>query len=114
MVFSVVIALLFALPLLAQDAGAEAGRSTLQSLLIIPIMLLAMYFLVIRPNKNEEKKRKEMITNLKKGDPVVTSSGLHGKVVEFRDNNETVVLNIGSDTQVVFEVSAILRKKAEK
>ncbi len=97
--------------ILAQEAGGDGLRSNLQSLMIIPIMLIAMYFLVIRPNRNEEKKRKEMITALKKGDGVVTSSGLHGKVVEFKDNNETVVLNIGNETNVTFETSAILRKK---
>jgi len=97
--------------ILAQEAGAG---SSIQSLLIIPIMLVAMYFLVIRPNRNEEKKRKEMISGLKRGDQVITTSGIHAKVVEFKENNELVVLNIGSDTQVTFDTSSILRKKAEK
>ncbi|MBL0956211.1 MAG: preprotein translocase subunit YajC [Leptospira sp.] len=95
--------------ILAQEEGA---KSSLQSLIIIPIMLVAMYFLVILPNKKEEKKRKEMITNLQKGDTVVTSSGLHGKIVEFKDNNETVVLNVAANTNVTFDTSAILKKKA--
>ncbi|TGN20064.1 preprotein translocase subunit YajC [Leptospira idonii] len=94
--------------ILAQEN--EAG-SPLQTFLFIPIILVAMYFLVILPNKREEKKRKEMITNLQKGDSVVTNSGLHGKVVEFKDNNETVVLSIGANTNVTFETSAILKKK---
>lgn len=75
-------------------------------------MLVAMYFLVILPNKKEEKKRKEMITNLQKGDNVVTNSGLHGKIVEFKDNNETVVLSVAANTNITFETSAILKKKA--
>ncbi|MCW7511701.1 preprotein translocase subunit YajC [Leptospira levettii] len=95
--------------ILAQEEGA---KSSLQSLIIIPIMLVAMYFLVILPNKKEERKRKEMITNLQKGDTVVTSSGLHGKIVEFKDNNETVVLNVAANTNVTFDTSAILKKKA--
>ncbi|MCZ8341882.1 MAG: preprotein translocase subunit YajC [Leptospira sp.] len=95
--------------ILAQEDGA---KSSFQSLLIIPIMLVAMYFLVILPNKKEEKKRREMITNLQKGDTVVTNSGIHGKVVEFKDNNETVVLAVSANTNVTFETSAILKKKA--
>ncbi|MCW7481499.1 preprotein translocase subunit YajC [Leptospira kanakyensis] len=94
--------------ILAQEEGA---KSSLQSLIIIPIMLVAMYFLVILPNKKEEKKRKEMITNLQKGDNVVTNSGLHGKIVEFKDNNETVVLSVAANTNITFETSAILKKK---
>lgn len=95
--------------ILAQEDGS---KSSLQSLLIIPIMLVAMYFLVILPNKKEEKKRKEMIGNLQKGDNVITNSGLHGKIVEFKDNNETVVLNVSANTNVTFETSSILKKKA--
>ncbi|XDD43948.1 preprotein translocase subunit YajC [Leptospira sp. WS60.C2] len=95
--------------ILAQEEGA---KSSLQSLIIIPIMLVAMYFLVILPNKKEEKKRKEMISNLQKGDTVVTSSGLHGKIVEFKDNNETVVLSVSANTNITFDTSAILKKKA--
>lgn len=97
--------------LLLQEAGADAGRSSINTLLIIPIMLVAMYFLVILPNKREDKKRKEMIANLQKGDTVITNSGLHGKVVEFKDNNETVVLSVSANTNVTFETSAILKKK---
>ncbi|BDA78417.1 preprotein translocase subunit YajC [Leptospira kobayashii] len=95
----------------AQDAGADSTKSSFQTLLIIPIMLVAMYFLVILPNKKEDKKRKEMIANLQKGDTVVTNSGLHGKIVEFKDNNETVVINISANTNVTFETSAIQKKK---
>ncbi|MCZ8157171.1 MAG: preprotein translocase subunit YajC [Leptospira sp.] len=98
--------------LFAQDAAGDSTRSSLQSLLIIPIMLVAMYFLVILPNKKEDKKRKEMIAALQKGDSVVTSSGVHGKIVEFKDNNETVVISVSANTNITFETSAILKKKA--
>ncbi|EMG01255.1 preprotein translocase subunit-like protein [Leptospira borgpetersenii str. Noumea 25] len=52
-----------------------------------------------------------MIGGLKKGDEVVTSSGIHGKVVEIKDNNEVVVLNIAKDTNVSFTASTVLKKK---
>ena len=55
-----------------------------------------------------------MIEGLQKGDTVLTSSGIHGKVVEFRDNNETVVLNIAKDTNVVFNSSVLTKKKANQ
>ncbi|EKR64858.1 MULTISPECIES: preprotein translocase subunit YajC [Leptospira] len=95
---------------LAQAAG-EGDKSPFSTLLLIPIMLVIMYFLVIRPQRNEEKKRKEMIDGLKKGDEVITSSGIHGKVVEIKDNNEVVVLNIAKDTNVSFTASTVLKKK---
>ncbi|PJZ53511.1 preprotein translocase subunit YajC [Leptospira adleri] len=95
---------------LAQAAG-DGDKSPFSTLLLIPIMLVIMYFLVIRPQRSEEKKRKEMIESLKKGDEVVTSSGIHGKVVEIKDNNEVVVLNIAKDTNVSFTASTVLKKK---
>lgn len=92
---------------------AQAGKESngFGTLLLIPIMLVVMYFLVIRPQRNEEKKRKEMISALTKGDTVVTSSGIHGKVVEVRESEQTVVLSIAANTNVVFSQSSILNKK---
>lgn len=96
--------------LMAQDAGAEQ-RSLISTLILLPIMFVIMYFLVIRPQRKEEQNKKKMIETLTKGDQVVTTSGIHGKIVEFRDNNETVLLNIAKDTNVLFSASTIVRKK---
>ncbi|TGK10020.1 preprotein translocase subunit YajC [Leptospira fletcheri] len=101
----------------ASDAGAAApSAGNPLSLLTSPygmiaVMFVIMYFLVIRPQRNEEKKRKSMIESLQKGDTVVTSSGIHGKVVEFKENNDVVVLAIAKDTNVTFNTSTIVKKK---
>lgn len=103
--------------IIAQAAGQAAapGQNGFFNIYtMIPIMLVIMYFLVIRPQRNEEKKRKSMIESLQKGDTVITSSGIHGKVVEFKDNNETVVLAIAKDTNVAFSSSTILKKKEKE
>ncbi|MBK8395475.1 MAG: preprotein translocase subunit YajC [Leptospiraceae bacterium] len=94
---------------LAQE-GADA-KSSLSALILFPIMLVIMYFLVIQPQRKEEKNKKAMIQALVKGDTVVTSSGIWGKVVEFKDNNESVVLNIAKDTNVTFTATSIVKKK---
>ena len=91
-------------------AQSNQSGSIFSSLMLIPIMLVIMYFVVIRPQKAEEKKKQEMIESLKKGDQVVTSSGIHGKVVEFKNNNELVVLNLGKDNNVTFNSSVINQK----
>lgn len=94
---------------LAQE-GADT-KSSLSALILFPIMLIIMYFLVIQPQRKEEKNKKAMIEALQKGDSVVTSSGIHGKVVEFKDNNESVVLSIAKDTNVTFTTNSIVKKK---
>jgi preprotein translocase subunit YajC len=93
---------------------AQAGKesSPFGTLLLIPIMLVVMYFLVIRPQRNEEKKRKEMIASLTKGDSVITTSGIHGKVAEIREAEDSVVLTIAPNTNVVFTANSVTSKKA--
>lgn len=99
--------------LIAQASQSESGNP-FGTLLIIPIMLLVMYFLVIRPQRNEEKKRKEMIASLVKGDQVITMSGIHGKVVEVREKEGEIVLAIAPNTNVTFNTNSILSKKEVK
>jgi preprotein translocase subunit YajC len=97
----------------AQDAqptpGDPAGIMYYATLILLVVSMV--YFMAIRPQRKEEADRKKMIASLNKGDSIVTHSGIHGKIVEFKDNNETVVINIAKDTNVTFNSSAILKKK---
>ena len=73
---------------LAQDQVASQGAPTAPSLLealvqmlpMLAICYLIFYFMVIRPQEAKTKKHKAMMENLKKGDSVVTSSGILGKI----------------------------------
>jgi preprotein translocase subunit YajC len=93
---------------LAQDTSDP--KSALSTFILLPILFIVMYFLVIRPQRNDEKNRKKMIEELAKGDSVLTSSGIYGKVAEIKDNNETIVLNVGKETTISFTASSILKK----
>ena len=55
----------------------------------LPLILLfvVFYFLLIRPQQKQQKQRKEMISNLKKGDRVVTIGGVHGIIKEIDETN---------------------------
>ena len=85
----------------------------------LPIILLfiAMYFLFILPQSKKTKKEKKFISNIKTGDRVVTKSGMHGKIVEINDSNNTCVLvtmagKIKFDKSAIsFELSEALNKK---
>ena len=70
-----------------------------------------MYFIVIRPQRREEKKKKAMINSLSKGDKVVTNSGIHGKIVEIKEDGNITVLNIAKDVNVSFSTNVIIQKK---
>ena len=82
---------------------------------LLPMVLIfgIFYFLVIRPEKNKQKEHQNLVANLKKNDEVVTSSGIHGTVVNVKET--TVVLRLDEHCRVEFDKAAVLTvvKKGE-
>jgi len=71
--------------------GAAAGGS-MGLMIFVVIMFVGMYFISIRPQKKQQQKRKEMLSEMQKGDKVVTLGGIKGVVSSInRDNKEVVV-----------------------
>jgi preprotein translocase subunit YajC len=68
------------------------------------------YFLLIRPQQKQRKDRDRMLSTLKKGDRVVTASGLHGTIVGI--NDQTVVLKVADQVKLEFDRSAVGRLTA--
>lgn len=60
----------------------------------LPLILIFVvaYFFMIRPQMKRQKDEKKFISGLKKGDRVITKSGLHGKIMEINDADHTVVI----------------------
>lgn len=91
---------LFVMTALADGAvPATAGTTDVMGLtpLIMPILLLVLlYFMMIRPQRKKEKLTKEMLAALVVGDKVLTIGGIHGKIVSIKD--DTVVIETGSAT----------------
>lgn len=56
----------------------------------IALMIVIFYFLLYRPQKNEQKKRANMLESLKKGDRIVTNGGLFGTITGFTDKKITI------------------------
>lgn len=76
-----------------------------------PIVLI-FYFLVIRPQQKQQKKLKEMISNLKKNDAVVTTSGIHGEVAIVKD--KTVVIRVDEGCRIEFDKESIATVKTNE
>lgn len=70
---------------------------TQQLIQLLPLLLLilAMYFLMIRPQKKKDKQIQEMRNSLRVGDEIVTIGGICGKIVKTKD--ETIVIQVGAD-----------------
>ena len=67
----------------------------------IPLILIFIifYFFLIRPQQKKVKEHKQMVENLKRGDQVITSGGILGKVDRIMDNDRVEII-IGDDTKV--------------
>jgi preprotein translocase subunit YajC len=89
---------------LAADPGS-AGALT-QLLFFLAPLLAIWYFLVLRPQSQQRKKLKELLGSLKTGDRVVTSGGIYGTIMGFR-NGATVQLQIATQVKVDVARSAI-------
>jgi preprotein translocase subunit YajC len=70
-------------------------------------MFAVMYFLIIRPQKQKEKKRLEMITNVRKQDRIVTAGGVHGVVVTVKENDVIIRVDDAKDVKIKVDKSAI-------
>ncbi len=77
------------------NGGAATGSSILVMVGWIAIMLVAMYFLMIRPQRKKQKEEKQMRENLQVGDEVVTIGGIYGRVISLKE--ESMVIESKSD-----------------
>ncbi len=84
----------------------------LQSFAPFLLMFVVVYFFMIRPQMQRQKKEKRFAEALKKGDKVITKSGLHGKILDFVDDG-TVILESGAG-KMKFERSAISMEMSAK
>ena len=81
-------------PAFAQAGAGGDTNSMLMSLLPFALIFVIMYFLILRPQQKKVKDHAELVKNIRRGDTVVTSGGLVGKVTKVVD-----------DDQIEFEIS---------
>ena len=91
----------------------QADSSSLMSMLPFVAMIGVLYFFMIRPQMTNQKKEKAFQSEIKKGSKVVTTSGIHGKIVELHAADNTVTIETGAG-KIKFERSAISMELSKK
>lgn len=81
--------------------------------IMIPLMFLVIYLFMIRPQIKRQKNEKKFQASIKKGARVITTSGIHGKIVDLIDNDNTCVIETGAG-KIKFERSAISMELSKK
>jgi len=83
----------------------QAGGIGVQQLIMFGLIAVVFYFFMIRPQMKKQKDQKKYSEELKKGDKVVTTAGIHGKVYEISDT--TFLLEVENGGRIRFNKSAI-------
>ena len=101
-------------PAFAQAATGAPTTDMLMSLAPFVLIFAIMYFLIIRPQRQRQKAHLEMIRNVRRGDTIITSGGLIGKVTKVVDDNE-IEVQLAENVRIRLLRSAIgeVRSKGE-
>ena len=79
----------------------------------IILMFVVVYFFMIRPQMKRAKQEKQFASELKRGDRVVTKSGMHGKIMDFSEKQNAVVIETGAG-KITFDRSSISMEMSRK
>ena len=85
-----------------QQPSPEAG--IMQMVMLVGLFVL-FYFIAIRPQRKRQKEHAELVSNLAKGDEVVTTSGILGKVTKLED--DLVLLKVADNVELKFQKHSI-------
>ena len=94
---------------LAVIAAAQqgSGQSAMPMIMMFGAIAVAFYFIIIRPQKREQRQRQLMLEGVKKGDKVVTIGGIHGVVVDVDNNASVVTVEVAKNVRLNFTKSAV-------
>jgi preprotein translocase subunit YajC len=82
----------------AEEAATKGSSFT--NFLPLILITLVFYFLIIRPQQKKNKDHQEKLKNLAKGDEIITTGGLIGKIVQIIPNSDQLLIEIAKDVEV--------------
>jgi preprotein translocase subunit YajC len=92
--------------------GGEGGGGLISTLIMFGAIFLIFYFMIIRPQQKRAKERDKLLSNLEKGDKVVTNGGIHGVIAGLEE--KTALLQVSDNVKLKIDRSAITTVLAKK
>ena len=84
-----------------QAPGGEAGGAgAITGFLPLILIFVLFYFLILRPQQKQGRKRADMLKSLKRGDNIITSGGVYGKIVSVADDVMTIEISKGVNIRI--------------
>jgi preprotein translocase subunit YajC len=92
-----------------QPAAGQAGQQSNPIVAFLPLILVfvVFYFFMIRPQMKKQKEMNQYRSSLKRGDKVITTGGIYGRIYEVKDNYVTV--EVGGDVKLKIDKNAVLK-----
>jgi len=90
---------------MAPQGGEAGGGSMISTLIMFGAIFAIFYFMIIRPQQKKAKEREKMLSEIQKGDKIVTGGGIHGTVAGL--DEKTCLIDVGNNIKIKFERSAI-------
>lgn len=106
--------LLFAMG--TSGSGSSSGSSSMLGFLPLILIVVVMYFLMIRPQAKKQKDHRAMLEKLEKGDRVLTSGGIVGTIAGIKENEGLLIVKIAENVKIELSknsVAQLLKKKSE-
>lgn len=111
---SLIIAMLLMSSCAPPGGGGESSGSAITSFIPFILIFVLFYFLILRPQQKQSRQRQEMLKNVKRGDRVLSSGGIYGKVVNVNENDLTVEIAKGINVQMARSgISSIVKQEKE-
>ncbi len=97
----------------AEGAAPTPAGGGMEMIIMLAVFGFIFYFMIFRPQSKRAKEHKNLMSSLSKGDEVLTSGGLVGKISKVSDENDFLVLALNDQTQITIKkdyVTAVLPK----
>ena len=97
----------------AEGAAPAPAGGGMEMIIMLAVFGVIFYFMIFRPQSKRAKEHKNLMSSLSKGDEVLTSGGLVGKISKVSDENDFLVLALNDQTQITIKkdyVTAVLPK----
>lgn len=97
--------------LMAQPAQGAEQANPIMTFLPLILIIVVFYFFMIRPQMKKQKEIAAFRNSLQKGDKVVTTGGIYGKILELKDN--TVLLQVDDNVKLRVDKSALVKDMSD-
>jgi len=92
---------------LMAEAAKKPEDMTSMWIWFFAAIALAFYFIILRPQKREQRDRQKQLDAVQKGDRIVTVGGIHGRVVDVKQNEKVITVEVAKNVRIDFNKNAV-------